>query len=125
MNSPRCTSSPRRRAWSPTSDASRARAGLAVNGALDQFAARAANALVGNAPTDPLIEATGFGLTLRPSHDVLMSVTGAPAEPAVDGRAYPAWAPLSVRAGETVRVGIADVGLRAYVAVHGSFEVPG
>lgn len=98
--------------------------GLAVNGALDQFAARAANALVGNAPTAPLIEATAFGLTLRPSHDVLLSVTGAPAEPTVDGRAYPAWAPLSVRAGETVRVGISDAGLRAYVAVHGSFDVP-
>ncbi|MFJ5840507.1 biotin-dependent carboxyltransferase family protein [Streptomyces shenzhenensis] len=98
--------------------------GLAVNGALDQFAARAANALVGNAPADPLIEATGFGVTLRPSHDVLMSVTGAPAEPAVDGRAYPAWAPLSVRAGETVRVSVSDAGLRVYVAVHGSFDVP-
>ncbi|MFC8571708.1 biotin-dependent carboxyltransferase family protein [Streptomyces sp. NPDC057245] len=98
--------------------------GLAVNGALDQFAARAANALVGNAPTDPLIETTGSGITLRPSDDVLLSVTGAPAEPAVDGRAYPAWAPLSVRAGETVRVGVSDAGLRAYVAVHGSFDVP-
>ncbi|MFJ1750675.1 biotin-dependent carboxyltransferase family protein [Streptomyces sp. NPDC088116] len=98
--------------------------GLAVNGALDQFAARAANALVGNAPADPLIEATGFGVTLRPSHDVLMSVTGAPAEPTVDGRPHPAWAPLSVRAGETVRVGVSDAGLRAYVAVHGSFDVP-
>jgi 5-oxoprolinase (ATP-hydrolysing) subunit C len=98
--------------------------GLAVNGALDQFAARAANALVGNAPTDPLLEATGFGVTLRPSHDVLMSVTGAPAEPTVDGRPHPAWSPLSVRAGETVRVGISEAGLRAYVAVHGSFDVP-
>ncbi|MFJ2818555.1 biotin-dependent carboxyltransferase family protein [Streptomyces sp. NPDC091279] len=98
--------------------------GLAVNGALDQFAARAANALVGNAPTDPLIEATGFGLTLRPSHDVLLSVTGAPAEPTIDGRPHPAWAPLSVRAGETLRVGVSDAGLRAYVAVHGSFDVP-
>ncbi|WPB88342.1 5-oxoprolinase subunit C family protein [Streptomyces malaysiensis] len=98
--------------------------GLAVNGALDQFAARAANALVGNAPTAPLIEATGFGVTLRPSHDVLMSITGAPAEPTVDGRSHPAWAPLSVRAGEKVRVGISDAGLRAYVAVHGSFDVP-
>ncbi|MEV2213902.1 biotin-dependent carboxyltransferase family protein [Streptomyces sp. NPDC050997] len=98
--------------------------GLAVNGALDQFAARAANVLVGNAPTDPLIEATGFGVTLRPSHDVLMSVTGAPAEPAVDGHAYPAWAPISVRAGETVRIRVSDAGLRAYVAVHGSFDVP-
>ncbi|GAA3707949.1 biotin-dependent carboxyltransferase family protein [Streptomyces tremellae] len=98
--------------------------GLAANGALDQFAARAANALVGNAPTAPLIEATGFGLTLRPSHDVLMSVTGAPADPTVDGWPYPAWAPLSIRAGETVRVGISDAGLRAYVAVHGSFDVP-
>ncbi|MBB5159130.1 5-oxoprolinase subunit C family protein [Saccharopolyspora phatthalungensis] len=98
--------------------------GLAVNGALDQFAARAANALAGNEPSDPLIEATGFDLTICPSHDVLMAVTGAPAMPTVDGRPHAPWAPLSVRAGQTVRIGISEAGLRAYVAVHGSFDVP-
>jgi len=98
--------------------------GLAVNGALDQFAARAASALVGNAPTDSLLEITGFGVTLRPSHDILLAVTGAPALPAVDGYPHPAWTPLSVRAGQTVRVGISDAGLRAYLAVHGGFDAP-
>ncbi|GAA3569167.1 biotin-dependent carboxyltransferase family protein [Amycolatopsis ultiminotia] len=98
--------------------------GLAVNGALDQFAARTANALAGNPPTDPLLEATGFGLTFRPTHDVLVAVTGAPAVPSIDGRPHPAWSPLSVRAGQTVHVGVSDAGLRAYVAVHGGFAVP-
>ncbi|WP_208026050.1 biotin-dependent carboxyltransferase family protein [Amycolatopsis acidicola] len=98
--------------------------GLAVNGALDQFAARAANALAGNRATDPLLEVTGFGLTFRPSHDVLIAVTGTPAVPTVDGKPQPPWSPLSVRAGQTVHVGISETGLRAYVAVHGSFDVP-
>jgi biotin-dependent carboxylase-like uncharacterized protein len=98
--------------------------GLAVNGALDQFAARAANALVGNEPTDPLIETTGFEVAIRPSDDILVAITGAPATPTIDGRPCPAWSPLSVRAGQTVRVGISEAGLRAYVAVHGSFDVP-
>jgi biotin-dependent carboxylase-like uncharacterized protein len=98
--------------------------GLAVNGALDQFAARAANVLAGNLPTDPLLEATGFGLTFRPTHDVLIAVTGAPARPSIDGLPHPAWAPLSVRAGQTVHVAVAETGLRAYVAVHGGLDVP-
>lgn len=98
--------------------------GLAINGALDQFAARAANALAANAPNDPLLEATGFGVTFRPTHDVLIAVTGAPAQPSIDGRPHPAWSPLSVRAGQTVHVGVSDAGLRAYVAVHGGFAVP-
>lgn len=98
--------------------------GLAVNGALDQFAARAANALVGNQPADPLIEATGFGLAFRPSHDVLIAVTGAPAVPSVDGALRSPWQPLSVRAGQLVQVAVSEAGLRAYIAVHGSFEVP-
>jgi 5-oxoprolinase (ATP-hydrolysing) subunit C len=98
--------------------------GLSVNGALDQFAARAANALVGNAQTEPLVELGGLGLAVRSTQDALVAVTGAPTRVEIDGRPHQQWEPLALRAGRLLRIGRSDVGLRSYLAVHGSFDVP-
>lgn len=100
------------------------RFGLPVNGALDQYSARAANILAGNEDDAPLIELTALDFRMTTTADLLISVTGASADLTVGGRTYPQWEPVSVAAGETVAVrGIHD-GLRAYLAVHGSVDVP-
>lgn len=100
------------------------RYGLPVNGALDQLSARTANILVANQDNDPLLEITALDFRMRSSTDILISVTGAPLTLTVAGREWPQWEPVSVGAGEVVTIqGITD-GLRAYLAVHGSFEVP-
>jgi len=98
------------------------RFGLPVNGALDQFSARAANVLVGNAEHEPLLELTALDLRLKASADTLVSLTGAAALLEVGGREQPSWQPVSVRAGETVVVRGIHGGLRCYLAVHGSVE---
>lgn len=100
------------------------RFGVPTNGALDQFSARAANTLVGNADHAPLIEMTAADISLRTDVDVLVAVAGASLEIDVDGVARPEWQPVSLRAGETLSLRGMTAGLRAYVAVRGSFEVP-
>ena len=98
--------------------------GLPVNGALDQFSAKAANILAGNADNDPLLELTALDFRMRATTDLLIAVTGAPLDLTVGGRESPQWEPVSVRAGEVVAVRGIRTGLRAYIAVHGSFTVP-
>ncbi|MEE9095201.1 biotin-dependent carboxyltransferase family protein [Pseudarthrobacter phenanthrenivorans] len=98
--------------------------GLPVNGALDQFSAKAANILAGNEDNDPLLELTALDFRMRATTDLLIAVTGAPLDLTVGGRECPQWEPVSVRAGEVVAVRGIRTGLRAYVAVHGSFTVP-
>ena len=98
--------------------------GLPVNGALDQYSAKAANILAGNEDNAPLLELTALDFRMRAATDLLIAVTGAPLDLTVGGRECPQWEPVSVRAGEVVAVRGIRTGLRAYIAVHGSFTVP-
>ncbi len=100
------------------------RFGLPVNGALDQFSARAANILAANDDNAPLLEVTALDFRMRATADVLIAVTGAPLHLTVGGRECQQWEPVSVKAGETVALRDINGGLRAYVAVHGSVEAP-
>lgn len=100
------------------------RFGLPVNGALDQFSARAANILAANDDNAPLLEVTALDFRMRATADILIAVTGAPLHLTVGGRECQQWEPVSVRAGETVALRGINGGLRAYIAVYGSVEAP-
>ena len=100
------------------------RYGLPVNGALDQYSAKAANILVGNEENAALFELTALDFRMTTTADLLIAVTGAPLTLTVGGREYPSWEPVSVRAGESVAVRGIHGGLRAYLAVHGSVDAP-
>ena len=98
------------------------RFGLPVNGALDQFSARAANILAGNGDDAPLLEVTALDFRMRATTDLLIAVTGAPLRLTVGGRECQQWEPVSVQAGETIALRRMHGGLRAYIAVHGSVD---
>lgn len=100
------------------------RYGVPVNGALDQRSARIANILVGNAEAAPLLEITALDVEFVTDVDILLAVSGAAADLTVDGVGRPSNQPVSVRAGETVAVRHIQGGLRSYLAVRGSFDVP-
>jgi biotin-dependent carboxylase-like uncharacterized protein len=100
------------------------RFGLPVNGALDQYSAKAANILAGNEENQPLLEITALDFRMTPRTNILIAVTGAPLNLSVGGRPCPQWEPVAVRAGETVALRGLRFGLRAYVAIHGSVEAP-
>lgn len=100
------------------------RFGVPANGALDQGAARIANILAGNPDDAPLIEITAFDAEFVPDVDILVAASGAEGVLRVGGVIRPWNEPVSVRAGEPVSVRALRGGLRAYLAVRGSFDVP-
>lgn len=99
------------------------RYGVPVSGALDEFALRAANALVGNAPEAAGLESPS-AITLTVSEEALIAVCGAgELSVRVNGRARPTWTALYVRARQTLEVSAAP-GRWAYLAVSGGIEAP-
>jgi biotin-dependent carboxylase-like uncharacterized protein len=97
--------------------------GVPRAGVLDAPAAARANRLVGNDPAAAVLETTLGGVTLRLSAAMTVAVTGAPADVRVSGRAAAFGEPLSVGAGEVLRVGPARRGVRSYVALAGGVAV--
>jgi biotin-dependent carboxylase-like uncharacterized protein len=97
--------------------------GVPASGAADEAAHRLANRLVGNQVEAATVEATAGGLQLRAESAVLVAVTGAPAPLDVGGRPAPLNAPLSLRPGEVLALGVPAAGLRSYVAVRGGVDV--
>jgi biotin-dependent carboxylase-like uncharacterized protein len=96
--------------------------GVTRSGAADRDALRLANRLVANAEGAAGIEVTFGGLRLRALRDVTVAVTGAPVPVNIDGRGADLRAPLRLRAGQTLGLGIPEEGLRSYVAVRGGIE---
>lgn len=96
--------------------------GQMTGGALDQYSAEIANTLVASAPTAPLIEMTALDFSATPTTDLLIAVTGAPADVTVSGTTVPQWEPVIVSAGATLTVSNIRHGLRVYIAVHGAIR---
>jgi biotin-dependent carboxylase-like uncharacterized protein len=98
--------------------------GVPGSGALDLEAFARANRLAGNLETAAVLESTVDGVGLRFHEAAVIAVTGARATVRVDGR-LAAWSlPVYVKAGSVVDVGMAEVGVRCYIAVAGGFVVP-
>lgn len=98
--------------------------GVAVGGALDSFAARTANLIVGNDDNAALVEIAQTGPTLQFERDVLIAWNGGDFAATVDGQPLPRDRAVHVAAGETVDFGVARQGLRAWLAVAGGIDVP-
>ncbi len=93
-------------------------AGVPLGGAMDPFALRVANLLVGNPENTPALECTLAGPELVFERDALVAVCGA------DFGTLPPWQPAWVRAGEPLKLPHARSGCRAYVAVAGGLHIP-
>jgi biotin-dependent carboxylase-like uncharacterized protein len=98
--------------------------GIPLSGAMDRYALRAANLLVGNNESDAGLEAVFMGPELRFTADATVAVTGAELPPKVDGALCPTWTAFRVRAGQTLSFGVLQKGARGYIAVSGGIDVP-
>jgi antagonist of KipI len=97
--------------------------GVTPGGALDRFAHRAANELVGNKPHAATLEMTLRGATLRFEQKSLIAITGSDFKPRLDKQPIPMWHSVFVRTGQTLDFGEAE-GRLAYLAVYGGWSAP-
>lgn len=77
-------------------------AGIGRSGAMDARAYRAANALVGNARGEAVLEATLMGPTIRFEQACSIALTGADMSARLDGQPIPRYACVPVRAGQVL-----------------------
>jgi len=100
------------------------RFGVPVSGAMDQFALRVGNLLVGNEESEAGLEATFMGPTLTFHFDATIAITGGDLCPVLDGQPVSTWGSLSVSEGSTLSFKGPRDGIRAYVCVRGGIDVP-
>ena len=98
--------------------------GFPRSGPMDLWSFRLANLLVGNEPGAPALECQFLGPTLRFDETALIAITGADMAPTLDGESIPNWTTVAVGAGQTLALGPAHSGARAYLAVSGGIDVP-
>ncbi len=97
-------------------------AGVPPGGAMDRFAQRAANLLVGNAEGDATLECTLSGPHLLAEHACVIAITGADLEPRINGSPVPTWTGIFMSQGDRLTFGVRRTGGRAYIALAGAIE---
>ncbi len=97
--------------------------GVPVSGAMDPFAHRLANALVGNPRTAATLEVTLTGPELRFDAARWLAVAGGDFDVRLDGEPIPPASVVRATAGSTLRFGARKAGARAYVAIEGGVNV--
>jgi antagonist of KipI len=100
------------------------RFGVSTSGALDSFASRVANLLVGNDEGVAGLEITLGGLQLRFEDGRIIAWCGGEFDVRVGSTALPAGHTAFVPAGEELKFGPPKVGCRAWLAISGGIDVP-
>src|SRR6476646_1225588 len=98
--------------------------GVSTSGALDSFALRVANLLVGNEDGAAGLEITFGGLQLHFQEQRIVAWCGGEFDVRVGPMALPAGHATLVRAGDELKFGRPEIGCRAWLAISGGINVP-
>lgn len=98
--------------------------GMPPSGAMDNFAFRVGNLLVGNDENAAGLEITYVGPTLEVSEETLVAVTGAELPLRINDRPVTSWQAHRVFPEDRLSLGSISRGARAYLCVAGGIEVP-
>lgn len=98
--------------------------GIPLSGALDQYALRLANLLVGNGEADAVLEATLMAPELEIGVDTIVAAAGAQTTPKLNGMPMPLNESFAVKAGDKLSFDFLKSGARLYIAVAGGIDVP-
>lgn len=98
--------------------------GIPLSGAMDRYALRAANMLVGNDEGSACLEAVFMGPEIEFTKTATVAVTGATLPIKVDGELQEAWSSFVVKAGQTLSFDFLQAGARIYIAVSGGITTP-
>lgn len=98
--------------------------GIPIGGAMDRFALRCANLLVGNSEDAAGLEAVFIGPELEFTNDTTIAVTGGELPPKIDGEVKEIWTAINVKAGQVLSFDYIRNGARAYIAIAGGIDTP-
>src|SRR6059058_6422049 len=98
--------------------------GVSLGGALDPFALRVANLLVGNDEGAAGLEITLGGLQLRFNDERIVAWCGGEFTVQIGSRPLPAGHVAHLQAGDELKFGRAQIGCRCWLAVSGGIDVP-
>jgi biotin-dependent carboxylase-like uncharacterized protein len=98
--------------------------GIPLSGALDQYALRLANLLVGNPEDAAALECTLMAAEIEFTTDGIVAVAGAETTPKLNGAAMPLHESFAVKAGDKLGFDFMRSGARLYIAVAGGIDVP-
>lgn len=98
--------------------------GVPVAGAMDGYALRLANRLVGNEESAAGLEITMLGPILKFCQPAVIAITGGDLMPQINGRSAAMWEVLAIEADDILDFAGMREGCRAYLAIAGGVEVP-
>jgi len=98
--------------------------GFPVSGPMDFWSFKLANLLVGNAAETAGFECQLKGPKIKFEQSAVIAITGCDMTPKIDGTSIPIWTSIEISAGQTLELGFAVNGLRAYIAISGGIETP-
>ena len=98
--------------------------GIPISGVMDHRSFVIANFLLRNPDNAAVLETTLQGLKLEALTRVTISITGADLDPWLNDRPAPQWTAFTMEKGDVLHFKKRKLGLRAYVAVQGGFDVP-
>lgn len=97
--------------------------GFSAGGAMDLYAMRIANILVGNGMDEGALEFTFMGIDATFDSDAVIAITGADMSPTLNGEPIALYTAVSVHKGDNLSMKMAKCGMRAYLAVAGGFDI--
>jgi len=98
--------------------------GVSTSGALDSFALRVANLLVGNDEGAAALEITLGGFQMRFEDERIVAWCGGEFDVQIGSRVLPAGHVAHLQAGDELKFGRAQIGCRCWLAISGGIDVP-
>lgn len=100
------------------------RYGIPPAGAVDLYALRIGNLLLGNEEGEAALEVTLLGPTLRFEVDSWIAITGADLGARLNDMEVPLWETIPVASGDVLSFQSPKKGVRAYIAIAGGIGIP-
>ena len=98
--------------------------GVVASGAMDPYALRMANLIVGNEENAAALEIALMGPSIQIDEEHVISICGGDLTPQLDGNAVKSWRAVIATKGQTLTFGKLRSGSRSYVAIAGGIVVP-
>lgn len=96
--------------------------GVPIGGAMDIESMEMANQLVGNSSSQPTLECTLIGPSIKFDSATQIALCGAPFKPKVNGVSKPMFQTVNIEAGDLLEIGQTEHGCRAYLAIRGDWQ---